>query len=449
MAKFLPIIGEIYTGIESAVLITSAGVAKVCGDDKGAKKMANAAGNAWKEYSETNLIAAPVKLISLDIQGKHCERLELKKSFGNIVSSFVDGIPVVGHTKGIIHYALGDKERGHKAIEASTRSTAVLGAGIATGGLGGGLALGAIAGLGTGVAYDATATGIDKAVNGKDSPLHGHMNLANADKMNPNEIISSVFGVVGDAMTGMGGAKMGKALRAKHIAKKTGQRRLQNTYKNSKKLKKTGVDYRTATKQTMETAKESKNARATLSKKNNFATSKVVDKTTKKSGVGHSAKFRVQARKEGVMPRGPKGVIRNDYGKPSLLQRKHPYVKQAPNRNVPQAACAEHPAFDQLSKKSSTYSAKNVNTITVFNNNGDVQTAARCGNCALYGDKMGIAITDCIPDRTPVPVPDCGYINDSNIGQRVAVRAATALGGVRKHVSLQVTTFSGIETNNK
>lgn len=39
----------------------------------------------------------------------------------------------VGHVKGIVHYAMGDTEKGHKAMEASTRTTAVLGAGVLTG----------------------------------------------------------------------------------------------------------------------------------------------------------------------------------------------------------------------------------------------------------------------------------------------------------------------------
>ena len=46
MAKLLPVIGEIWTGLESLVLITESGLAKVCGDDESASKLAKGAGDA-------------------------------------------------------------------------------------------------------------------------------------------------------------------------------------------------------------------------------------------------------------------------------------------------------------------------------------------------------------------------------------------------------------------
>jgi hypothetical protein len=35
--------------------------------------------------------------------------------------------------KGVVHYAMGDKEKGNKSMESATRTTAVVGAGVLTG----------------------------------------------------------------------------------------------------------------------------------------------------------------------------------------------------------------------------------------------------------------------------------------------------------------------------
>lgn len=432
MAKFLPVIGEIWTTVESGVLIASAGLAEICGDEKSARELADSAGNAWKEYTETNLLATPIKGIVLDVQGKHEESNRLKEKYLGSVSSFADAIPVVGHVKGGIHYAMGDIDAGNKSMEASTRTAAVLGAGIATGGLGGGIAYGAVAGIGTGIAYDSTATIIDDAVNGEEASLHGTMKLIKPDEMNPNEFLGGLMGIAGDAMTGASGAAMGKSLRntakAKQITKNSGQSDLQNTFKESKGLKDAGVDHRTATKQTMETAQQSKAAQTKLSRDTSYATSKVVDKATNKSGVGHSGKYSRQTRLDNGMSRNAAKRGHN-YSEPSNLQTRNPGVKQV--SNSPQRACAEHGAFDQLNTQNANYNPGNVNTTTVLRRSGGTHvTLPRCKNCRAYGSAMGTVITDFIPDGTPVP--DCGYVYDGYNVVDVTAAGATGVAVARK-----------------
>ena len=46
------------------------------------------------------------------------------------MSSFFNSVPIVGHIKGIVHYARGDKEGGNKAMKSATRTTAVIAAGV-------------------------------------------------------------------------------------------------------------------------------------------------------------------------------------------------------------------------------------------------------------------------------------------------------------------------------
>jgi hypothetical protein len=39
------------------------------------------------------------------------------------MSRVADGVPVVGHVKGVVHYVAGDTEGGDKAMRSATRST--------------------------------------------------------------------------------------------------------------------------------------------------------------------------------------------------------------------------------------------------------------------------------------------------------------------------------------
>nr|XP_037872608.1 uncharacterized protein LOC119628372 isoform X1 [Bombyx mori] len=65
----------------------------------------------------------------------------------NFISNVLDSIPVVGHVKGVVHYAVGDTEGGNNSMYQSTRTSAVL-AGGAVGCLAGpaGAALGGVYG---------------------------------------------------------------------------------------------------------------------------------------------------------------------------------------------------------------------------------------------------------------------------------------------------------------
>ncbi|XP_063851226.1 uncharacterized protein LOC135094787 isoform X1 [Scylla paramamosain] len=320
MAKFLPIIGEIYTTIESGILITTAGAAKVCGDDKVARQLANSAGKSWKEYSETNVLAAPINMVVHENKRDYKKVKELEDSYLSAASSCADGIPVVGHVKGVVHYAMGDVDKGNRSMEASTRGVAVLGAGIVTGGLGAGVAAGAAAGIGAGVAYDATATIVDDAVNGEGATLHGSIALARAEKMNTKEFVGGILGIAGDGLTGAGGAQVGKNIRTPI----NGQSTLQNACKNSKGRRGTGSGNRTATKVTMEDAKATKKAQGALNKQISYAPCENAYSATYQKSVGHSGLNNKEMRKQKLENLGypsknaaerPRG-----YGIPSHLQ---------------------------------------------------------------------------------------------------------------------------------
>jgi len=83
--------------------------------------------------------------------------------------SLLDSIPVVGHIKGVVHYATGDAEAGNDAMHSATRTSAVVGGafvGTVTGG-----PLGGIAGaVGAGNAVDAGFTVVESIANDEWSP---------------------------------------------------------------------------------------------------------------------------------------------------------------------------------------------------------------------------------------------------------------------------------------
>lgn len=87
------------------------------------------------------------------IKGERKLREEVGRvQLGNISSAF-NGVPAVGHVKGLVHNICGDHDSAKEAYIAASRATSVILGGIAGGLVGG--AVGAVAaGIGTGGAYD-------------------------------------------------------------------------------------------------------------------------------------------------------------------------------------------------------------------------------------------------------------------------------------------------------
>jgi hypothetical protein len=427
MANFLPVIGELYTVVKSGLLLTGAGVAKLIGNNEKADEMFTSAGEAWKECSETSLIAALVNMAVQTVSGHKERRNEIFQSFVGAAETCANGTPVVGHAKGLYHYATGDKAKGNACMEAATRTTAVIGAGAVTGGAGAGLAVGAGVGIGAGIGFDTAATGVDMLVNGDDAHLHGTMNLTQAGDMKPKEIVDSLLGIALDAAAGAGGNQLGKNVQSY----RSGQQSLQKTFQSSKEFAKTGLDPADATRVTMNAAEASKKGQAALSKPTKHATSLVEDSATGKKGVGNSEAYRRQTRTDNFKEKGfdskAKAAKAKGFDDPSHLQTKHPEVEQVLER--PQKTCAEHEAFDNLAEKNPNYDTRNINTATVYNEVESIRTKRRCDNCQGYGDAMGTVLTDLIPDGTNVP--DCGYVEDGRI-KRATTAASTAIRDARR-----------------
>lgn len=88
---------------------------------------------------------------------------------GKMLNGLVDSVPVVGHIKGGVHYACGDRNGGDAAMKASSRTTGVLGGG-AVGFIAGG-PVGAVAGgIAGGGILDGATTAVDSGIHGEFRP---------------------------------------------------------------------------------------------------------------------------------------------------------------------------------------------------------------------------------------------------------------------------------------
>ncbi|KAK6516011.1 hypothetical protein TWF281_004601 [Arthrobotrys megalospora] len=113
------------------------------------------------------------------------------------LGDMADGIPVVGHIKGVVHFAMGDTEAGIRAEEGATRTLAVLGAGALVA-ASGGTAAPILAGVVAGMAADARACAdvtLCCVYSGIESARHG-------GKYDPQGMVAVGTNVVRDIQRG-------------------------------------------------------------------------------------------------------------------------------------------------------------------------------------------------------------------------------------------------------
>jgi hypothetical protein len=103
-------------------------------------------------------VISQLQSMSYALNGDLDDAVDLQEKFASDMSDVIDSIPVAGHAKGGLHYALGQNEKGDNAIKASTRSTAVI-VGGALGFAAGGPLGAAGGGIAGGLAVDSAITG--------------------------------------------------------------------------------------------------------------------------------------------------------------------------------------------------------------------------------------------------------------------------------------------------
>lgn len=183
----------------------------MCGDKQGALKTQE---NFTKQCPGVSQVRSLLE-ISLCKDGVQRAKETQRAQLG-MLNGLADGLPAVGHVKGGLHYLVGDKSGGDKAMKAASHTTGVVAGGtlgLVVAGPAGAVA-GGIAG---GLAVDSVATGIESKVKGQFVPT-GH--IAGVSKIvskaqNKENISGDVFDVVGSiVMDGMLGQSAGNSIAA-------------------------------------------------------------------------------------------------------------------------------------------------------------------------------------------------------------------------------------------
>jgi len=95
-------------------------------------------------YNNTFPVISQIASAGYAIGGDPGRAKDLQEKFAKDMERVIGTIPVAGHIEGGVYYALGDKEKGERAMKDASRST-----GVVIGGVGGFLAggpAGAVAG---------------------------------------------------------------------------------------------------------------------------------------------------------------------------------------------------------------------------------------------------------------------------------------------------------------
>jgi len=185
ITDMIPVVSQIKYGFQHAF-----------GDKDGAAR-------THANFMNQGLGPSQVKSIQHLIAGDPDRALEVQKKFVANLEPLVDGLPVVGHIKGVVHLVGGDAEHGWAAIRSATSSTGAVIGGVLGGPLGavGGHAL-----------TDAAITGVQSTIAREWKP-HGIVDyVANIDRFSPGDHFDTVATLGLDAY----GGKVAKQKHVKH-----------------------------------------------------------------------------------------------------------------------------------------------------------------------------------------------------------------------------------------
>ncbi|ODM97158.1 DNA polymerase beta [Orchesella cincta] len=125
-------------------------------------------------FNNTFPVLSQITSLGYAIAGENGKALDLQKKFADDMQRIIDSIPVAGHIKGGVHYALGENEAGDDAMKAASRSSGVVAGGV--GGFVAGGPVGAVAGgIAGGAAMDGIITGSEILINKDQAKPYGYV----------------------------------------------------------------------------------------------------------------------------------------------------------------------------------------------------------------------------------------------------------------------------------
>ena len=182
-------------------------------------------------FENTFPVISQIASAGYAIGGDHEKAAELQEKFLVGVSDYADALPVVGHIKGGVHYAMGDNDKGDQSMKSASRSLAV-----AAGGVGGMIAAGpagAVAGgIAGGVAIDSITTASEVLIKGHNNIKHQgyvgivsdiHHAIVNEENPSSDAVLGMILTPISDGAGGLvRGRSTGGATRAKIITLRDG-----------------------------------------------------------------------------------------------------------------------------------------------------------------------------------------------------------------------------------
>ncbi|CAF0961517.1 unnamed protein product [Adineta ricciae] len=332
----------------------TAGVAKVCGDHATAKQCWEGGNSSLNSLPVVGHTKGLLHYAVGDVKNGN-KAMEMATSTS---LNMMDSVPVVGHAKAVVHYALDDKEGGDRAMVSATRTTAVTAAG-ALGFVIAGPPGAALLGIDAGVGYDCATMAVTdgKQVNGICQIIEKPTDV--------DSYFNAGMSVVGDGLTGYAGGKVAERyMKAPEIS----------TAENLRAIRqKKGFA-------------ENSNVATGKNGKEIFCEAKDMQTGKTYSGVNES--------------------VREIYGDPA--PRPNEFLRQHPNIETPlkrhPASCAEAQALHKVveSQSGPNLSTAQVRLTTVeVRPNGDIYSLPRCENCTAYKDVVGSCTTDVKPFRVP------------------------------------------------
>ena len=182
------------------------------GDEEGARLTQE---NFSRQLPVVSQVRSLVEVATGDVEAAR----ETQRQFGEGMSDLADGIPVVGHVKGGMHYAFGDCVGGDCAMKAASRTVGVIGGGVGgflVGGPVGAVAAGVAGGVAGGTAVDVMTTVIDSAVHREYRPAGTIANVGGLIK-NPDDpwLWFDTLGTIAldGATGGVVGTSLGKGIK--------------------------------------------------------------------------------------------------------------------------------------------------------------------------------------------------------------------------------------------
>ncbi|XP_065846093.1 uncharacterized protein [Oscarella lobularis] len=387
--KSIPGVSEVLTTGESVGKLIGAAGCSIAGKEKAAQQLLKAAGNSWVDYIEREPIAAGINIV---VRKRRGDEEGARRVSGKLAQSFedlADGLPVVGHVKGIVHYSKGDREHGDKCMKDASKSFAVACAMTVTAGAGA-LVAGSVA--------VASSTGMDGVITACDSAAHRefrpHGEIAAIDlaikTKDPNAIANAVLAPI---------AEFGMAAVSEAIGNRIKAARMR---KNMKKHQ-------------FSVARKSANALRKAPRHKRSVATTVKNTKTGKMHTGFSSKLRNRM--------NPRKAKMTSHSK-SALQRKVKLNGKTALKRDPKT-CAEHPAYNSYYKANEDVNHAVEASVQRDYKTGNLTVVERCDNCKQYESAMGAVDKQLIGTDMTDPV-------------RVDCKAASLDMQVKAYTALQV-----------